>query len=115
MKKLTAAQKKVLNEIKETIREAKSCNTFGEYYNKHYAPRCNGRFDTYEKALKNYKDNTLKIYEEDWVDELNNIVLTHCASSTLRVLEREGYIKIIKDSANECYGIDRVELLKELD
>lgn len=54
-----------------------------------------------------------KYLYEYWEMGRDNIALTTCSSGTIRAIEKRGYIKIIKDTANQSGGIDRVELIKD--
>lgn len=100
MKELSKTQKEVLNKIIRDIERAKSHTTYEDYVKANY----NGE-------RKYFIDNELENqnYKQYWLDELQNITLTHCSSSTLKALENKGFIEIIKDAG---VGIDTVRLLK---
>ena len=115
---MTKAQEKVLNEIRDEIAYAKKFDNFKDYYIHNNARYCEGRpnheeiLELYTKEWEKHGEEIEKYYKKYWLDKRDNIALTHCSSATLKVLEREGYIRIIKDSANERYGIDYVELIE---
>ena len=117
--KMTKTQEKVLNEIRDSIAYAKKFDNFKDYHIHVQARYCEGKpcyqeiLEHYTKQWEKHGEESEKYYKKYWLDKLNNITLTHCSSATLRALEREGYIRIIKDSANDRFGIDYVELLKE--
>ena len=118
MTKLTTTQEEVLNEIKDYIAFAKKFDNVKNYYIAGKCRYCKGRPDyekiyQYEKELfEEDEERITNAYKKYWEMGLKNIALTHCSSSTLRVLERKGYIKILKDSVNDVYGIDYVELIE---
>jgi len=108
--KLSAAQEKILTQAKKEIDEARSYETFEDYFLNEYAPHMNGDYDTPEK-YKTRDYNGYKYYEKYWTDLKNAIVLTHCNSRSLKKLESLGLIEIIEDSTNQNYGIDVVKIL----
>ena len=116
---MTKVQEEVLNKIRDEIAYAKKFDNFKDYHIHNQARYCEGRpnhqeiLDHYTKQWEKHGAESEKYYKKYWLDKLNNITLTRCSSATLRALEKEGYIRIIKDSANERIGIDFVELLKE--
>lgn len=109
--KLTKAQEKIYEEIKNNINLAKECETFKEYYIKKH---CFGNYSEdnikSETAIfERYEEELTKNYKSYWLEAREkNIALTHCSSSTLRVLEKKGLIKIVEDGKKY---IDKVILL----
>lgn len=119
MAKLTITQEQALNSIREKIAFAKKFESFREYW---IAERLKGQErcrdyqelrEYYAKRFDESAESLTRDYIQYWLDNKNKIALTSASSATLRALEREGYIEILHDSANERYGIDRVKLLKE--
>lgn len=114
--KLTEAQEKAYNKIKEYINFAKECKTFKEYEIRQDTDHAKNRPDyeelvkwsteKYEKDEQYYEEH----YKQYWLDAReNNIALTsNVSSSTLRALEKKGLIRIIEDGRNY---VDRVQLI----
>ena len=113
MKKLTNAQEIALNRILDYINLAKQHNNFKDYWLAEQLQGLEQRKDFEE--LKNYYEGRFnpeieKTYKHYWEDARNNIALTTCVSSaTLRVLEKLGYIQILKDGGS---WVDKVKLLR---
>jgi hypothetical protein len=101
MKKLTQTQQNILDGIKEKIKKAKAHETYESYVLANYDNKSQWQI---EMELKEQS------YKEYWLQNLDNIALTSCSSSSLRALENKGYIKIIKDGGR---FIDTVKLLEE--
>ena len=99
--KLTEAQGKALQQIKDYINLAKKCETYKEYCIKENKIEP----EIYEIRKEHYE--SLKKY---WIEAKNkNIALTSCvSSSTLKSLEKKGLIKIIEDGGKY---VDKVILL----
>ena len=119
MAKLTETQERTLKTIKEDIAFAKKFESFREYWigqRLRGQEKCHDYLELYKYYSKRFEANAEELtrdYIKYWLDYKNNIALTTCSSATIRALEREGYIEILHDSANERYGIDKVKLLKE--
>lgn len=113
MKKLSTTQQKVLNKIRNEIAFAKQFNNFKDFWMAEeigYARES----EAYEELKALYEERYInydieKTYKKFWLNELNNITLTICSSSTLRALENQGYIEIIHDAG---LGVDTVKLIK---
>ena len=113
MKKLSTTQQKVLNEIKKSINFAKQFSNFKEYWIAQQIGIPGSA--SYEKLIKLYEEKYIsleieKTYKKFWLDRLNNITLTICSSSTLRALEKAGYIEIINDAGKD---VDTVKLVNQ--
>ena len=113
MTKLSATQQKVLNEIRKDVAFAKQFDNFKDFWMAQktgYARES----EAYEKLKAYYEEIYItwdieKTYKKCWLNQLNNITLTICSSSTLRALENQGYIEIIHDAGS---GVDTVKLIK---
>ena len=117
MKQLTKAQKLLLEEAQKEVAFAKKFSNSRDYY-----LACETQNRRYDKDFVEYKT---KMYDEDirntkkditslYNKLINNIVLTYCNGSTLKVLARLGYVEIIKDSTGTgVCGIDTIKLLVE--
>lgn len=103
MKKLSPVQTQTLETIRKSILEAKQCTTYEEYYNKESSNRYN-----YQEMILKFGQKEADTYKLYWKNKLKNITLTNCSSSTLKVLEKAGYIEIIVDGGN---WTDTVKLL----
>lgn len=110
--KLSNAQMRVLETAKKEIDEARTCETFDEYFDNYmvksgsYNCCCN----TAEK-LKAFNPDSYEHKCHYWENLKNGIVLTMCNSKTLYRLQELNLIEIIKDSCGEHCGIDRVKIL----
>lgn len=113
MTRLSATQQKVLNKIRERIAFAKQFNNFKNFWVAKEIEHAR-ESEAYEELKALYEEryitwNIEKTYKKYWLNELNNITLTTCSSSTLRALENQGYIEIIHDAGS---GVDTVKLIK---
>lgn len=113
MAKLSAAQQKVLNEIRKDVAFAKQFDNFKDFW---VAQETEYARDSaaYETIKAQYEEKYVtcdieKKYKKYWLNQLNNVTLTICSSATLRALEKQGYIEIVKDAG---LGVDTVRLLK---
>lgn len=117
MNKLSKTQQEVLNKIISDIEFAKRFNNSKDYYiarECEYAKgtiRYNELIENYTKRYDNYSKETKDIFEQSWLDGLNNIALTRCNSGTLKALQKAGYIEVIEIMNGTC-GVDTVRLLK---
>lgn len=97
--KLSKAQQEVLNQAKKDIDLARKFDNHIDWlisrYGEHLAERMSKR----------------PIWEKSWEEEKNGIVSTSCNSKTLKVLERNGLIEIIRDSNGERFGLDTIKVL----
>lgn len=119
--KLSKAQQKVMDHLKEQIDYARS----NDYM--HFLGKCIGY-----PLEKNYdeipnphltNEGVRKLVEESmelekyeflkaaYQERLNGIALVTCNSRTLYKLVEYGLIEIINDSKGESYGIDKVKVL----
>src|SRR5574344_578619 len=123
MKKFTKCQIEVLRGIVRTVKLSKH-NDYPTWLMKNFSA-----LDWREETFKNWSDNQAKqavinhnkmawekAFEENYMrkyydDDRNGIVLTRCASGTIRNLQDRGLIKIVKDSAEDKVGIDHVEVM----
>ena len=114
MAKLSKAQAKLLEELKNEIDKARRLS-YPEWLaeTQHY-------FATPawadERLKKVYEERLQKAVEEKyfyeyWEERRNAIVNIHCNSKTLKKLEELGLIEIIYDSTGSNYGIDEVKVL----
>lgn len=116
MKKLSKAQQEVLDKANEAIRFAKE-HDYPEWLMLKYYNWTDCREERREELRAYYEPRWKKALEKNdmkkyWEQERNNIVLTHCSSTTLKALEKAGEIEIIKDSCGDrYYGIDTVKIL----
>lgn len=113
MKKLSTTQQKVLDNIEESINFAKQFSNFKDYWIAKEIGTPGSA--SYEKLIKTYEEKYIsleieKTYKKYWLDRLNNITLTICSSSTLRALEKAGYIEIINDAGKD---VDTVKLINK--
>lgn len=97
MEKLTNAQIKELKIIIDRINYGKQFNSGEELFNSF------GRTCKWEDLRDDWK----QAYIEDYEGRLNNTVYVSGNSSTLRALEKKGYIEIIKDGKRD-YDIVKV-------
>jgi len=121
MKKLTKAQKNLLENTQEEVAFAKKFNNSRDYYiasnTNNYSCECPAKEKAkayitklYDTNCRGVKDEAISYYNK----LINNIVYLDCNGSTLKVLARLGYVRIIKDSTGTgTAGIDIVELLIE--
>ena len=100
--KLSAAQQKVLDEAKKQVDTARSCSTYEDYV---YATCSNLSNDFKDRLIF---DGTLATY---WEDRVSGIVRVHCNSKTLRSLQANGLIEVLRDSTGEAVGIDTIKLV----
>ena len=130
MKKLTNAQEKVLNEIRQQIVLAKTSTfyrfvgnccaydywNFVEKYPQH--PRKEQIAEDMKKSIEHILNNEeqREFWHKVYLRERNEQITVCIAhSGTLRVLEKMGLVKIVHDAANEKgMAIDRVQLLEEI-
>lgn len=113
MTKLSKTQQKVLNEIRKDIASAKQFDNFKDFWMAQKIGYASGS-EAYEKLKALYEERytTLDIeetYKKYWLDELNNITLTVCSSSTLRALKNQGYIEIIHDAGTGVYAVKLIK------
>jgi DNA-binding PadR family transcriptional regulator len=97
MEKLTPAQEKELKRIIDHINYGKQFSSAEELYNSW----------GYTTKWEDLKSEYQAIHIEDYNNRLNNITLTSANSSTLRALEKKGYIEIIRDGKKD-YDIVKV-------
>lgn len=113
MTKLSTTQQEVLNKIRKEIAFAKQFDNFKDFWvAQKIGYACES--EAYEELKAFYEKRYItrdieKTYKKYWLNELNNITLTICSSSTLRALENQGYIEIIHDAG---LGVDTVKLIK---
>lgn len=108
--KISLAQEKILNQAKEQIDTARKYNNYDEYFISEKSQNCNNGYNTPEK----YKAKDIEKWNKDikyWEQKRNAIVLTSCNTKSLLKLEYLGLIKIIYNSNNQSYGIDRIKIL----
>lgn len=101
--KLSKAQEKVMTMAKSDIDRARNMD---------YPEWLKDQNSIYEERDDLFQEAIQKEYlKKYWENERNGIVLTSCSSQTIRKLEKLGLIEIIKDSANERFGLDHVKIL----
>lgn len=112
MKKLTKKMEEALLEIKEEIEQARSCDTYEEYFMKYQAAGCNNAYNTPEK----YKARDLKMWNErkkTWENRKNGVVYWLGHASIIRGLEERGLVTILYDAGADGYsGSDIVKLVE---
>lgn len=108
--KLSAAQKKVLDEATRKITEARSCSTYEEYFNLTLLSETNPTFfspDNFKFLDPKGYQNSLSL----WENLKQGIVTTYCNTKTLQKLEALGYIEILKDANRIRYGLDTIKVI----
>jgi hypothetical protein len=104
MKKLTAAQEKLLTHARKCIDEARNL-TFEAWYLK---TQCFGDEEIAQRHFENGWAEWAKKYHEEYK---NGIVCVGCNSRTMYALASAGHIEIIKDSTGQTYGTDKIKVL----
>lgn len=102
--KLTDAQECVYYNLMVSIEHARNCNTFEEYFIKHYSkhlPKSYNTPDTY----KAWDKGGYAHKQQDWEDKRKGIIYTNANRNTLRALEKKGCITILL----EC-GVCKVQI-----
>lgn len=101
MKKLSAAQQKVLDDAKREVDQARELD-YPEWLR---ATSKSIRADAIDRMIA---EGYLKEY---WEAHRRGEVLTHCNSKTLYKLAEYGLVEIIEDSTGQDYGIDTIKVL----
>ena len=95
MKKLTKTQQEIMETLYASIKEAKSVNTFEEYFDRYMACRRNCEYNTIEKSLS-HDPHCLDSDIKWWEMRRSNIDLIYANTKTIQALEKAGYIEIVK-------------------
>lgn len=125
MAKLSKAMIEVLDQITADIQLAKE-NDYPEWLMVKL-PNCDWREERFEhitdaelkqrliaEAKARWEKRVAEKYlYEYWEMGRDSIALTNCNSGTIRAIEKRGYIEIMKDTANQSGGVDRVRLVKQ--
>ena len=96
--KLTAAQQKVMDQVKGDIDFART-HSFEDWYHKGYPGR----------DIERTKKDTY--YEERFEEEKAGIALVICNSRTLYKLRDMGLIEIIRDTSGSHFNVDKIRVL----
>ena len=108
--KLSDAQQKIYDHVRQQVLEARSCSTVEEYFVKYLAFNKNSSFNTPEK-YKARDPMGWKCETEIYEKRKAGFALTCCHGATIKKLESLGLIEIINDSTGTTCGIDTVKVL----